>query len=80
LKNATLMEPATTTGNYAYDSKFCRGDRFMMIGDAYAFVDPMFSSGVYLAMNSASRPRPRRPLAQGRVEGAERSSAATRRS
>ena len=53
LKNATLMAPATATGNYAYDSKFCRGDRFVMIGDAYAFVDPMFSSGVYLAMNSA---------------------------
>ena len=53
LENATLMEGATTTGNYAYDSKFCRGDRFMMVGDAYAFVDPMFSSGVYLAMNSA---------------------------
>ncbi|SEK08413.1 Dehydrogenase (flavoprotein) [Variovorax sp. OK605] len=52
LKNATLMEGATSTGNYAYDSAFCRGDRFMMVGDAYAFVDPMFSSGVYLAMNS----------------------------
>lgn len=53
LKDATLLEPATSTGNYAYDSKFCRGDRFVMIGDAYAFVDPMFSSGVYLGMNSA---------------------------
>ena len=53
LKDATLMAPATSTGNYAYDSKFCRGERFVMIGDAYAFVDPMFSSGVYLAMNSA---------------------------
>jgi flavin-dependent dehydrogenase len=53
LKEATLMSPATSTGNYAYDSTLCRGDRFVMIGDAYAFVDPMFSSGVYLAMNSA---------------------------
>ncbi|RZI91845.1 MAG: hydroxylase, partial [Variovorax sp.] len=53
LKNATLMDGATSTGNYAYDAKFCRGDRFMMVGDAYAFVDPMFSSGVFLAMNSA---------------------------
>ncbi len=53
LKDATMTEPATTTGNYAYDSKFCRGERFVMIGDAYAFVDPMFSSGVFLAMNSA---------------------------
>ena len=25
----------------------------MLIGDAFAFVDPVFSSGVYLAMNSA---------------------------
>lgn len=53
LKDATLMGPATSTGNYAYDSTLCRGERFVMIGDAYAFVDPMFSSGVYLAMNSA---------------------------
>jgi flavin-dependent dehydrogenase len=53
LKDATLMGPATSTGNYTYDSTVCRGDRFVMIGDAYAFVDPMFSSGVYLAMNSA---------------------------
>lgn len=53
LKDATLLEPATSTGNYAYDSRFCRGERFVMIGDAYAFVDPMFSSGVYLGMNSA---------------------------
>jgi flavin-dependent dehydrogenase len=53
LKDATLLEPATSTGNYAYDSKFCRGDRFVMIGDAFAFVDPMFSSGVLLGMNSA---------------------------
>lgn len=53
LKDATMIEPATTTGNYAYNSKFCRGDRFIMVGDAYAFVDPMFSSGVFLAMNSS---------------------------
>ena len=29
------------------------GERYLMIGDAYAFVDPVFSSGVYLAMQSA---------------------------
>jgi flavin-dependent dehydrogenase len=53
LKDATMVEAATATGNYAYESKFCRGKNFAMIGDAFAFVDPMFSSGVYLAMNSA---------------------------
>lgn len=53
LKDATLLEGATSTGNYAYDATLCRGERFMLIGDAFAFVDPMFSSGVFLAMNSA---------------------------
>jgi flavin-dependent dehydrogenase len=53
LKNAAIVEPATATGNFSYNSSYCRGDRFAMIGDAYAFVDPMFSSGVFLAMNSA---------------------------
>jgi flavin-dependent dehydrogenase len=41
------------TGNYSYASGRSSGDRFLMIGDAYAFVDPVFSSGVYLAMQSA---------------------------
>lgn len=53
LKDAKMIEPATATGNYAYNAERCRGDRFILIGDAFAFVDPMFSSGVFLAMNSA---------------------------
>ena len=53
LKDAKMVEPATATGNFSYNSEFCRGDRFIMIGDAFTFVDPMFSSGVLLAMNSA---------------------------
>jgi flavin-dependent dehydrogenase len=53
VKYATLIEPATATGNYSYTSDRMAGDRFVMIGDAFAFVDPVFSSGVYLAMNSA---------------------------
>ena len=53
LQNAQLIEPATATGNYSYHSEFCRGDRFILLGDAFTFVDPMFSSGVFLAMNSA---------------------------
>ena len=32
-----------------------QGDRYIMVGDAFAFVDPVFSSGVYLAMNSGFR-------------------------
>lgn len=41
------------TGNYAYAATRSSGERYLMLGDAYAFVDPVFSSGVYLAMASA---------------------------
>jgi flavin-dependent dehydrogenase len=41
------------TGNYSYSSTRSSGERFLMLGDAYAFIDPVFSSGVYLAMQSA---------------------------
>jgi flavin-dependent dehydrogenase len=53
VKDATLIAPATATGNYSYTSDHMAGDRYVMVGDAFAFVDPVFSSGVYLAMNSA---------------------------
>ncbi|MEP6608070.1 MAG: NAD(P)/FAD-dependent oxidoreductase [Burkholderiaceae bacterium] len=53
IKDATLIEPATATGNYSYSSDRMAGNRYVMVGDAFAFVDPVFSSGVYLAMNSA---------------------------
>jgi 2-polyprenyl-6-methoxyphenol hydroxylase-like FAD-dependent oxidoreductase len=41
------------TGNFAYVSTHCSGERYLMLGDAFAFIDPMFSSGFYLAMHSA---------------------------
>jgi len=53
VRDATLIEPATATGNYSYTAERMAGDRYVLIGDAFAFVDPVFSSGVYLAMNSA---------------------------
>jgi flavin-dependent dehydrogenase len=53
LSNASLTGPATATGNYSYEAERMAGDRYIMVGDAYAFVDPVFSSGVYLAMSSA---------------------------
>ena len=41
------------TGNYSYSCSQIGGQRWMMVGDAYAFLDPIFSTGVYLAMHSA---------------------------
>ena len=54
LEHAQLTGPATATGNYSYECTRMAGGRYLMIGDAWAFVDPVFSSGVYLAMNSAA--------------------------
>ena len=53
LRNAALTEPATATGNYSYAAKSVTGDRYLMVGDASGFIDPVFSTGVYLAMNGA---------------------------
>ncbi len=54
LAGAQLVDDKVyATGNYSYSSAKSSGDRYLMIGDAYAFVDPVFSSGVYLAMQSA---------------------------
>lgn len=53
LKNARMTMPALATGNYSYEGGVIGGERFLSVGDAYAFIDPVFSSGVFLAMNSA---------------------------
>jgi flavin-dependent dehydrogenase len=54
LEGATLLgDRVWATGNYAYGSERATGERFLLAGDAYAFIDPVFSSGVYLAMRNA---------------------------
>ncbi|HSS46038.1 MAG TPA: NAD(P)/FAD-dependent oxidoreductase [Burkholderiales bacterium] len=53
MKHARLISPVTATGNYSYQARYTAGEGFLMVGDAFAFVDPVFSTGVMLAMNSA---------------------------
>ena len=53
LANAQMTGPATGTGNYSYRAGRMTGNNFIMLGDAYAFIDPVFSTGVYIAMKSA---------------------------
>jgi len=43
------------TGNYSYDASRMGGPGWLLVGDAFAFLDPVFSSGVYLAMDGAER-------------------------
>lgn len=54
MKNAKLAASVQATGNYSYLSSRMQGPGYLMIGDAFAFIDPVFSSGVYLAMSSAA--------------------------
>ena len=53
LRKAERVRPFKEEGDYSYSMKQICGDRFMLIGDAGRFVDPIFSSGVSIAMNSA---------------------------
>jgi len=53
LRDATLLTPVTGTANYSYRANRTSGDRYVLLGDAFTFVDPIFSAGVYFAMNSA---------------------------
>ena len=53
LRAATLTAPATATGNYSYAIERASGRNYIVIGDAYTFIDPVFSTGVFFAMRSA---------------------------
>jgi flavin-dependent dehydrogenase len=53
LGRATRVAPVRTVSDYSYVSKKLAGDRFLLVGDAGAFIDPVFSTGVYLGMVAA---------------------------
>ena len=46
------VEPVRVTGEYSYHSQRIGGDGFCLVGDAFAFLDPLFSTGVFLALKS----------------------------
>ena len=55
MAQARLLGNLEATGNYSYQCRELCGRRWIMVGDASAFIDPVFSSGVYLAMHGAER-------------------------
>jgi flavin-dependent dehydrogenase len=52
LAGAELIGEVEATGNYSYSCDRTHGANYLLVGDAYAFIDPVFSSGVMLAMTS----------------------------
>ncbi len=55
IKGAHIIGNLHATGNYSYTCSRMSGPRWIMVGDALGFLDPIFSTGVYLAMDSAER-------------------------
>jgi flavin-dependent dehydrogenase len=52
LRDAVLSTEVEATGNYAYSCDHSHGANYLLVGDAYTFIDPIFSTGVMLAMSS----------------------------
>jgi flavin-dependent dehydrogenase len=57
MKTARLVGEVRATGNFSYKATRMygkKGENYLLVGDSYAFIDPVFSSGVHLAMSAAS--------------------------
>ncbi len=68
LSAATRVSPVATYSNYQLVSERGYGPGWVMVGDAFGFVDPMLSPGVFLALRSAELVADAlTPFAQGRV-------------
>ena len=52
LADGQQFGPYRVTGEYSYRSRYCAANGLILAGDAFAFLDPVFSSGVMLALRS----------------------------
>jgi flavin-dependent dehydrogenase len=52
IATAQRIEPFRAAKEYSYRSKQAAGDGWVLVGDAYGFLDPLYSSGVLLALTS----------------------------
>jgi FADH2 O2-dependent halogenase len=53
LRQCKQLHPLREEGDYSYAMRQITGDNWILIGDAARFVDPIFSSGVSIALNGA---------------------------
>ena len=54
MEKAKAITPTYAAANFSYGRETMSGEGYLIIGDAYAFIDPVFSSGVHLALNSGT--------------------------
>ena len=62
MRNAERVRPWWIEGDYSYKVEKFYGDGWMLVGDSLRFVDPIFSSGVDVALYSADYAFYRRSL------------------
>src|SRR6184192_1130206 len=55
MKRAERVSPVYSAGDYSYRNTKLFGDRWLLAGDAAGFIDPVFSSGVFLAVMSGEK-------------------------
>ena len=52
MKDAVRSGPVHACSDFSYRATRCAGDGWVLVGDAFGFLDPMYSSGVFLALKS----------------------------
>src|SRR5204862_5172032 len=52
MKNATREWPVRVERDFSFGSRAYAGDRWLLAGDAGSFLDPVFSTGVAIALES----------------------------
>ena len=52
LRAGTRIEPVRVTGEFSYRAAAIGGNGFCLAGDAFSFLDPVFSTGVFMALKS----------------------------
>lgn len=69
LRHARQLWPVRAEANFSYLNRRRYGQRYVSIGDAGGFLDPVFSSGVFLALTGAARAADR--IHRGLQDGSE---------
>jgi flavin-dependent dehydrogenase len=52
MTNAEQFGPVYVLSDFSYRATRCAGDGWVLVGDAFGFLDPMYSSGVFFALKS----------------------------
>jgi flavin-dependent dehydrogenase len=55
MHDAVLVSPVRSAGDYSYRNTRLTGDRWLLAGDAAGFIDPIFSTGVFIAIHSGEQ-------------------------